>query len=204
MLGAGGHARVLQEIMLLTGGEIIGFIAPSADSQLPGVPWLGADSALATLDPAEVQLVNGVGSVSTPLLRRDVYRSGVSAGFTFATVVDPSATVRPSANIGEGVQILAGAIVNSDAVVGTDSIVNSGAIVEHGVQLGAHTHVSPGASLAGGVSVGDCTHVGIGLTIIQGLSIGSHCTVGAGSVVTRDVPDGALVVGVPAVERNRS
>ena len=46
--------------------------------------------------------------------------------------------------------------------------------------------------------VGKGATIGANATIICGLSLGAHCFVGAGAVVTRDVPDFALVVGNPA------
>jgi acetyltransferase-like isoleucine patch superfamily enzyme len=46
--------------------------------------------------------------------------------------------------------------------------------------------------------VGDGASIGTGSTILCGVRIGAGAMVGAGSVVTRDVPDGAVVAGVPA------
>ena len=48
------------------------------------------------------------------------------------------------------------------------------------------------------VRIGDCTFIGANSVILMGVTIGSHCIIGAGSVVTSDIPDGALAVGVPA------
>jgi UDP-2-acetamido-3-amino-2,3-dideoxy-glucuronate N-acetyltransferase len=43
-----------------------------------------------------------------------------------------------------------------------------------------------------------CTSIGSNATILPGVTIGENAIVGAGAVVTRDVPDHAIVVGVPA------
>jgi bifunctional UDP-N-acetylglucosamine pyrophosphorylase/glucosamine-1-phosphate N-acetyltransferase len=46
--------------------------------------------------------------------------------------------------------------------------------------------------------VGDRAFVGSGAMLVAPVSVGRGATVGAGSVVTHDVPDGALSYGVPA------
>ena len=52
------------------------------------------------------------------------------------------------------------------------------------------------------VAIGADTWVGAKATVTPGVTIGARCTVGAGAVVTDDVPDDHLAVGVPA--RNRA
>jgi sugar O-acyltransferase (sialic acid O-acetyltransferase NeuD family) len=200
-LGAGGHARVLQETLALRGIRVHGYLAPEGPSLLDGVTRLGDDSELASLDPSAVRLVNAIGSVAASVVRRDVFLAAIEAGFSFASVIDVGAIVRPSATLGSGAQVLAGAIINSGAILGDDVVVNSGAIVEHHARLGSHVHVSPGAVLGGAVVVGSGSHIGLGSRVLQGITIGSGCTIGAGAVVIHDVADGTVAVGVPAVER---
>ena len=185
----------------MQGVVLHGFVAPGPEGQLGFCPWLGPDEHLDQLDRGEVILVNGIGSVSEPTLRRSAYLAGSHAGFSFASVIDLSAIIRPSVVLAPGVQVFAGAILNSDVQVGENSIINSGVVIEHGSRIGAHTHIAPSATLAGQVTIGDGSHVGIGATVIQGISVGSHCTVGAGAVVTRNIGDGLTAVGVPAVSR---
>jgi acetyltransferase-like isoleucine patch superfamily enzyme len=50
------------------------------------------------------------------------------------------------------------------------------------------------------VKVGDDVWIGAGAILLPGISVGKHAVIGAGAVVTRDVPNGAVVGGVPAKE----
>ena len=69
---------------------------------------------------------------------------------------------------------------------------------DHGISKG----VSPIAKLPlqtkGGIVVEDGAWLGVGVIILDGVRIGKGGVVGAGAVVTRDVPDGAIVGGSPA------
>ena len=49
----------------------------------------------------------------------------------------------------------------------------------------------------GKITVGDNVHIGIETVIMPGVTIGNNCIIGAGAVVTRDIPDNSIAVGVP-------
>lgn len=51
---------------------------------------------------------------------------------------------------------------------------------------------------SGKVIIRDGAHIGIGAIIMPGVTIGKGAVIGAGSVVTKDVPDYCIAVGVPA------
>lgn len=119
-------------------------------------------------------------------------------GIQFAKLIHPQAIISNNAVIQSGTVIMAGVVVNASASIGSHVIINTGAVIEHDCKIADFVHISPNASLAGGVIVEEGSQVGIGACVIQNVKIGKWATIGAGSVVIRDVPDYAIVVGNPA------
>jgi sugar O-acyltransferase (sialic acid O-acetyltransferase NeuD family) len=200
VLGGGGHARVLIDMILELDRTVLGYTTTYSDYEhnpLFGVPWLGDDTYVLTLDKTACELVNGVGSVRNVEPRANLYDKFHRQGYRFATIVHPTAFVSKRATLQEGVQVMAGAVIQANSTIGVNTIVNTRASVDHDCTIGNHVHIAPGATLSGGVQVGDKTHIGAGATIIQGIRIGQGCLVAAGAVVVHDVPDGAKVAGVP-------
>jgi sugar O-acyltransferase (sialic acid O-acetyltransferase NeuD family) len=122
----------------------------------------------------------------------------IGANAPVVSLLHPMSFVSQYSLIGPGTVVFAGAVVNADAKVGQGAILNTGCSVDHDCILGDTVHVSPGARLAGAASVGDRSWIGIGASVKQLIKIGSDVVVGSGASVVSDVPDGVVVVGVPA------
>jgi UDP-perosamine 4-acetyltransferase len=201
ILGAGGHAKVLIQALLLNHISIIG-VLDHRDIELGrkvmGIPIIGDDDSVLKYSTQDILLVNGLGSVKSMTARQSLFAKMKRQGYLFTTVIHPSAIIASDVTFGEGVQIMAGAIVQAGCYVGDNSLINTRVAVDHDCHIGDHVHIAPGAILSGNVSVGSETHIGTGATIIQGIGVGHHCLVAAGSVVIHDVPDGKIVMGVPA------
>lgn len=197
IIGAGGHSRVLLDALRLSGREVTGFLDTSlpAGSIGPGsVPILGGDSELTKLSPCDVELVNGVGSVTVAASRALIYDRGKAAGFSFCNVVHPSAIIGSDTRFGEGVQIMAGCVIQCGTKLGENCIINTRASVDHDCCIGAHVHVAPGVTISGGVRIGDNVHLGTGAVVIQGMAIGAGSLVAAGAVVYRDLAPGSRLI----------
>jgi sugar O-acyltransferase (sialic acid O-acetyltransferase NeuD family) len=201
--GAGGHAKVVIEILRCTREyEIVGLLETRQElwgKKVLGVEVLGDDSLMSELKSRGIERAFiGVGTVGDSRPRRQLYEKVSGFGFELVPAIHPAAVISASAKIGVGPTIMAGAIVNAGAVIGDNVIVNTGAIVEHDCLIGDHAHIATGARLAGGVEVGPGSHIGLGAMIRQEIRIGKDAIVGAGAVVIQDVPDRTTVFGVPA------
>jgi sugar O-acyltransferase (sialic acid O-acetyltransferase NeuD family) len=198
ILGAGGHGEVVADVIRAraTGQLLAGFLDDDpalAGKMIADLPVLGALASLPAYRAAAV-----IVAIGDNRARADVFQRVVALGLNVISAVHPRATISPRAEVGRGALVLAGVVVNPGSRVGDDVILNTGCTVDHHCVIAPHTHIAPGAHLGGNVHVGIGALIGIGAAVLPGRAVGEWAVVGAGAVVTEDVPDGALVVGVPA------
>lgn len=197
LIGGGGHCRSVLASLRRAKSDVIGIIDPGLEkgSLIDGVPVLGDDSHAEKFKDQALVLIT-VGSVGSNAVRVKLFQAYRKSGFSFGTLVDPSARVTENVTIGGGTVILASVIVNTGAKIGANCILNTGTIVEHECQVGDHAHIACGAILCGTVRVDMGAFVGAGATVRQGAKVGESAVVGAGSVILKDVPAAATVFGV--------
>jgi sugar O-acyltransferase (sialic acid O-acetyltransferase NeuD family) len=139
--------------------------------------------------------------IGNPGLRYDLYKKFVDIGGVFTSVISPLASISSfDVTIGAGCNILAGAAFSNCTTAGIGCIIYYNAVITHDARLGNFVQVSPGVSILGGGSIGDFTLIGANAIILPNISIGKYAVIGAGSVVTRPVPDYALMKGNPSVQ----
>ncbi|WP_419707051.1 acyltransferase [Promicromonospora sp. NFX87] len=144
----------------------------------------------------------------------------VAAGARLGTgvFVAPNAAVFcDNLTVGDRTYIAALAYVTGDLTIGADCSINPYAVVRgeirmgDGVRIGAHTSIlgfnhsmatdrpiHQQGTWSKGITLGDDVWIGSNATILDGVTVGDHVVIGAGSVVTKDVPDWAVVAGNPA------
>lgn len=196
IIGAGGHGKVIADIMRCLGRPILGFVDDNAaiiGQQVFGLPVLGRVDQWADFGPDG--LIAGVGD--NGIRRVIVERAGPSAP-RWVTALHPASVIAASVGMGAGAVVMAGAIINADTIIGSHAIVNTGATIDHDCIIGDFVHVAPGAHLAGGVHVGDGALLGIGCAVTPGRRIGAGAVIGAGAAVVCDIPPGVIAKGVPA------
>lgn len=113
-------------------------------------------------------------------------------------VVDKTAIISPQAKIGTGCFFGKYSVINAGSTVHDNCLVNTKALVEHGCEIAPHVNISTNAVINGDVKVGTGSFIGSCSVILGQLQVGEWSTVGAGAVVTKSVPSGVTVAGVPA------
>ena len=198
ILGSGGHASVLFDALQLCNRNILGLVDPfitKEETIFKKLKVLGDDSEIEKFNPMNVELVNGVGPSTKSYKKEEIENKYSSLGYTFATVIHPSAIINSQAIIGSGSQIMAGAIIQSRAIIGKSCVINTGAIVEHDCLLKNFIHVGPGAVLCGGVELHDHVYVGANAVIIQNIKVSEKSIIGAGITLTKNLGPSLTYIG---------
>jgi len=123
-----------------------------------------------------------------------------SCGLKPVNVIHPSAHLSRFVELGVGVTIFAGATINPGTVIEDNVCVNTAASVDHDNYLERGCHVLPNATLTGTVRVGQFAYIGSGAVVAPNIVIHKYSQVGAGAIVLKDVAEGVVVAGSPAVE----
>jgi acetyltransferase-like isoleucine patch superfamily enzyme len=143
-------------------------------------------------------------------------------------IVSAGAVLLAGVRLGEGTVVATNAFVRERTTVGPNSLIGSAVVVGCDVQLGARVKIQSTSVIVSGsraeddvfvgptvTSMNDASagrakgklrgfllrracRIGGGAALLPGVEIGEEAMVAAGSVVTKDVPPGALALGVPA------
>ena len=121
--------------------------------------------------------------------------------------------VLPQAEIGSNCNICAHTLIENDVVIGDNVTVKSGVFIWDGISVQDNVFIGPNVTFTNDkhprskqypeeflrTIVGEAASIGANATILPGISIGKKAMIGAGAVVTKDVPENAIVVGNPAI-----
>ncbi len=196
--GAGGHAKVVVDILIAGKKPIIGIIDDSHHHGMwRGFPLLGDPKNIEAIinQYPHAKYIIGIGSNQVrQKIVNDLDRFGISWG----RAIHPSCVIGSNVSIGEGTVVMPGCVINADSLIGNHVIVNTAVSIDHDNQINHFSHLSPGVRTAGNVTISQSVHLGIGCSVIPGVHISNNTIVGASSCVTKDLPGDVVAVGCPA------
>lgn len=196
VLGAGGHAKVVCEVLQDTGYEVIGFLDDNATlhgTRVFGLPVLGPNELVTNL-----KVDGAIVGIGDNAMRQQWFERLVQLGIPLVSAIHPTAVIASDVLLGDGVVLLPNTSLNVSARLGDNIIVNTGGIIGHDCVIESHVHIGPAVTLCGGVCVGIGAFLGAEVVVIPYRSIGANAVVGAGGIVTCDIPERTLAVGLPA------
>ncbi|MDH4203317.1 MAG: UDP-3-O-(3-hydroxymyristoyl)glucosamine N-acyltransferase [Phycisphaerae bacterium] len=104
--------------------------------------------------------------------------------------------------IGSNCVIERGTLDNT--VIGKGSKIGDMVAIGHGTKIGPHCLLVPQAGISGSVELGHHCVLGGQVGVVGHIKIGNMVTVGAQAAVINNVPDGATILGAPAIEANKA
>lgn len=142
------------------------------------------------------QFTIGIGN---PVLRKKLYDKFKDLGGEFTSTISPLATIGCYGNqIESGCNIMTGTVITSDITIKKGILINLNCTIGHDSMLGEFVELSPGVHISGNCKIGDYSILGTNASMLPKLTIGKNVIIGAGSVVTKNLPDNCVAVGIPA------
>lgn len=104
--------------------------------------------------------------------------------------------------IGSGCAIERGTL--EDTIIGKGSKIGDSVAIGHGTKIGPHCLLVPQAGVAGSAELGHHCVLGGQVGVVGHIKIGNMVKIGAKAGVINNVPDGATIVGAPAIDANKA
>lgn len=196
IFGAGGHGKVILDILLECGCPVLGFLdedQKKIGQKVSGFKILGDWSFLK--NKKNVAIALGIGNNK---IRQKLFIKAKKLRYPVVNAIHPTASISRDTKLEMGIVVMAQAVINPGAIIEEGVVINTGATVDHDCHLHKFCHIWPGAHLAGTVEVGAFSYIGTGSSIIQNIQIGKYAIIGAGATVIENIPDNVTAVGVPA------
>ena len=194
IIGAGGHAKVIADIIYKSGDNLIGFLDDNLANKGKEI-YLGKKVLGTTKDIENYNknyFIIGIGNNS---IRKKINNEN---NLKLYTAIHPSAIIAQDVKIGTGSVIMAGVVINPGTVIGKNCIINTCSSLDHDNLLEDYVHISPGAHLAGTVTIKEGTWICTGAIVKNNITIGKNNIIGAGATVIKNIEEeGCTFVGIP-------
>ncbi len=178
------------------GLNIVGIIDNKMSGTYEGVKIIGTDD-----DRHEIFKKYGdiplVLTPDKPAIREKLYHLYKDAGFSFKTVISPTARISRTATIGMGAVIQDKVNVSSHTKIGDFVKLNTMSNVMHDCNVGDFTTIAPNVCVLGRISIGEKCYIGANATVLPDVKIVGNTTVGAGATVLKTIEEEGVYIGTP-------
>jgi sugar O-acyltransferase (sialic acid O-acetyltransferase NeuD family) len=139
--------------------------------------------------------------IGLPKIKRKIHENVLVAldNIAFPNLIHPSVSLhQDTVKMGIGNIVTAGVRFTCDIEIGNFNLFNLNSTIGHDVIIEDFCVINPGATVSGGVKIKNEVLIGTGANILQYNTLNTKSVVGAGAVVSKNVSENTVVVGVPA------
>lgn len=197
ILGNGGHARSVSNLLLDLGIDIEGYI-----SIFPNTPQI-SDIALIELNDLRKikQPIECVIAIGNNFYRQKMFErltAITDINFKFPILTHPKSYIAKNSILGEGTVVFPGAQLGSNTKTGKFTLLNSCSSLDHDSGMENFSSLAPGAVTGGEVLIGERSAILINAAISNKVKVGHDSVLGGGSTLLNSVGNLELWAGSPA------
>lgn len=142
--------------------------------------------------------------LGNPVFRLNLNRKLAGIGGKITSTISPNTEIGSfGTSIADGCNILSGSIITNNVKLRTGCLINPGCSISHDSTLEEYVQVSPGVRITGNCIIGSFSVLGTNCVILPKVKVGHNVVIGAGAIVTKDLPDNVMAMGVPAVVKKK-
>ena len=179
LVGAGGFGRVVLEHASQHYDCV--FLDDGDTKIVDGVPVIGSTADMEKYFPEYKLLLVTIGNNA---LREKLYRCAKAIGYTFPSIIHPSAYISSYAHIGNGCVILNNAVIQNHARCGDGCILNPGVELHHDSSIGSYCLIYTNSVVRSLTHVGDRVWIGSNATVSTSAVVPDDTKIGDGKVVS--------------------
>jgi len=155
------------------------------------VPW---SDALKVYPPSDYSMHVALSYRGLNSLRENKFKQCQSAGYELVSYVSSKATIFPDLKLGSNCFILENQNIQPRVTLEDNVMLWSGNHVGHGSTIKEHAYLASHVVISGHVEIGRRCFIGVNATIRDFLLIGDDTFIGMGAIVTRNLPEGSVVL----------
>lgn len=116
----------------------------------------------------------------------------------FGKIIHSTAWIDPTAQIHSGCVVYPKCCIDKNVVIDSNTVLNLGVTIAHDSKIGKHNFLAPRVTISGFVQIEECCFLGTNTTLVDTIHIKSFVQTGAGTVITKNIVESGLYVGIPA------
>jgi len=178
--------------------EVVGFTADDtfvSTREFQGLPLVPFSEVKKSFPPGEVDIHVALSYRKLNQVRAERYKAVKATGYQLASYLSSKSVFWNNLSVGENCLILENQTIQPGVDIGSNVMIWSGNHLGHESKIRDHAYISSHVCISGHAEIGAYSFLGVNSAVKDFVKVGNEVFVTMGANVTKDVPDGSVVVG---------